>query len=324
MTTMKIYAAGGTGCNIGSAILKHLKDQVHLTANIDAVFIDTSRSNLNPSIPASKTYLFEDLNGSGKLRASNYQVLNEHSREILLQHKPADINIILSSGAGGSGSVIGPILTSEMLSRGEYVIVVTVGSTASRIETENTLKTLHSYETISQKRNLPVVMSYLENSAETPRGQIDREIIQIVTMLAVIFSDNNHELDMSDLRNFINYHKVTNYSPRLSYLSIVTGTPITIARGQPLVSLVTLSDGETSTEPGVLTEYQAVGYLPTSVRDLVKGDLPLHAAVISGYFKPVVERLEGKLREYDALRSAVVERSIVGNGVQSTDDGIVL
>lgn len=323
MRSLKIYAAGGAGCNLGSSILKGLKDQQHGLPAIDAVFIDTSRSNLNPSIPSNKTYLFDNLDGSGKLRASNYQVLNEYSREILLQHKPGDINIILSSGGGGSGSVIAPILTSELLNRGEHVIVITIGSTSSRIETENTLKTLQSYEMISQKRNQPVIMAYRENSAERPRSYVDLEVQELVLMLAIIFSGNNRELDMSDLRNFLNYHKVTSFHPKLSYLG-VSSSSIKLDKGQALVSLVTLTDEKTSSEPNVLAAYQAVGYLPEGTKELIRGDMPLHATVISGYYNSVVEQLESKIKSYDDVRSAVIEKSIVSRGMDTTDDGIVL
>jgi hypothetical protein len=323
MKKLKLYAAGGAGCNIAASFIKNFKQPAHGFAEVDCVFIDTSKSNLNPSIPADQIYLFDSLDGSGKLRASNYQVLNEHSREILLEHKPGDVNIILSSAGGGSGSVIAPILVSELLDRGETVIVITVGSTSSRIETENTLKTLRSYEVISQKRGVPVIMNYVENSVQRPRGVNDGDLHMIISILAAIFSGNNRELDGSDLKNFLNYHKVTNYSPKLAMLEFFH-KEIVMPKGQAMVSLVSLIDDSTSSDVGVLAEYQAVGYVPESVKETLRQDVPIHAAVISGYFNGVVERLEAKIASYDDVRKAVIEKSIAGRDTVSTDDGIVL
>lgn len=320
---MKIFAAGGAGCNVAARFLKFQNKDNQGFSNIECVFIDTSKSNLNPNIPASQVYLVDNLDGSGKLRASNYQVLNECSRDILLQHKPADVNIILSSGGGGSGSVLGPIITSELLGRGETVIVITIGSTASRKETDNTLKTLQSYEKISQLRQKPVIMAYRENSTTSPRGHIDAEIDSMILVLSAIFSGNNRELDMSDLRNFLNYNLVTSFAPKLSYLDITSGS-VMLARGQALVTLVTLTDDKTSSDIDVLAEYQAVGYIPDVAKENLGIAMPLHAAVITGYFNGVAERLEAKLAAYDEVRHVVIEKSIAGKDTISMDDGVVL
>lgn len=320
---MMIYATGGAGCNIASNFLRQMdKETVGMTV-FDCVYIDTSRSNLNPNIPAAQTYLVDGLDGSGKLRASNYQVLNECCRDILLKHKPSDINVVIGSASGGSGSVISPIIVSELLERGEDVIVITIGSTSSRIETENTLKTLKSYEVISQKRETPVIMVYRENSNKKSRGTVDAEIEMLIATLAVIFSGNNRELDSSDLRNFLKYHKVSDFKPKLSYLDIYSGN-ITLAKGQALVSLVSLVDKNSDADSGVLTEYQAVGYVPDAASQYLGQALPIHAAVISGYFNGIADTLEHKLSGYDEVRKAVVEKSIADRNTQATDDGIVL
>ncbi len=320
---MKIFASGGAGFNIASRFLKNAGKSNHGFADIECVFIDTSKSNMNPNIPQSQIYMIEGKDGAGKFRKGIYQAVKEACPDILLQHKPADVNIILSSGGGGSGSVIGPVLTSELLDRGEIVIVLTIGSTSSQIETKNTLDTLRSYETIAQTRDMPVVMAYRENSPEASRGQNDSEIEAVIMYLAAIFSGNNRELDMSDLRNFVNYSKLTNYKPQLSYLEICSGNKLLLQKGQALISLVTLADENTSSEINMQTQYQAVGYIPEAAKDVLGGQMPIHAAIITGYFNSQVERLESKMRGYDEVRKTVNEKSIVDKNTASTDDGLV-
>lgn len=320
---LKLFAAGGAGCNVASQMLKYANKQNHGFAEIDVVFIDTSKSNIDSNIPEAQTYLVDGLDGSGKLRASNYQALNECSKEILHMFKPGDVNVILSSASGGSGSIIGPILASELLDRGETVIVITIGSTSSRIEVENTLKTLKSYEAISQLREVPVVMAYRENAMDKPRSAVDSDVLMMIMIIASMFSGNNRELDKSDLRNFLNYHKVTSYTPKLSLLDFFS-KEILVGKNQALVSLVSLIDERTSSDVEVPAEYQAVGFVPAATREILNTDLPLHAAVISGYYNGVADRLNKRLAVFDEIRQVVVEKSIAEKGIATTRDGIVL
>lgn len=322
----QLYLCGGAGNNIGTQFVKYVGKKSPGFTELDMVFIDTSKSNMKSIIPEGKVYLLDDLDGSGKLRASNYNALAECSKELLHRHKPADINIVVHSSSGGSGSVIGPILVSELLARGEAVIVLMIGSTSSRIETENSLKTLKSYEVISTKRDVPVVAAYRENSKEKSRSQVDVEIQTVIISLMALFSGQNQELDMSDLRNFLNYTKVTSYSPKLSGLEIFS-RDIRLEKGQALVSLATLVDGDTSGDVDVHPEYQAVGYLSEVARDSMHEsgvNLPLHTCVISGYYTDVVNRLQKRLNGFDEVRSLHIEKAIVDRNVASTDAGLIL
>lgn len=320
---LNIYCCGGAGTNLGAQFTQYSKKQAPGFAEIETYFIDTSKSNMNPSITADNIYLVDDLDGSGKKRDTNYVVLSERAKEILHRFKPGDINIILHSASGGSGSVIGPILTSELLSRGILVLVVMVGSTGSRKETENTLKTLQSYEMISSKREMPLVAFYRENSRDKPRGHVDSEIHTAVVMLAAIFSGANRELDTADLRNFINYNKVTSYSPKLSFLDFFSGE-VMLEKGQSLVSLVSLVDDKTTSDISIPVEYQTVGFISDATMKLITIPLPIHACVIAGYFNQAVHKLDEKLKMFDEARSVVVEKSIVKSNTDSTHEGLIL
>lgn len=323
MTKLNLYCSGGMALNVGAHFAKYTAKQSPGFAEISTYFIDTSKSNLGAGIPEENIYLVDGLDGSGKVRASNYTALAECSKEILHKFKPADVNVVLSSASGGTGSTISPILVSELLARGELVVVIMVGSTSSRIETENTLKTLKSYEMISHKRQLPVVAAYRENSSKTPRGMVDAEIQTLIVLLAALFSGENRELDMSDLRNFINFNKVTSYTPKLSMLDFFS-EKIILEKGEALVTVATLVDDTTHSEVDIPTEYQATGYLPEVTKKGLTVGLPVHTCVIAGYFNGVVDRLESKLKVYDEARKVVVEKSIVNENHASTDDGLIL
>lgn len=320
-----LYCAGGAGTNIGSQFIKHRGKENPGFASLDMCFIDTSKSNLNPNIPQDTVYILDDLDGSGKLRSSNYVALQEASNDILHHHKPTDLNVVIHSASGGSGSVIGPILVSELLNRKESVIVILIGSTSSRIETENTVKTLKSYEVISQKRSLPVIASYFENGvdAEHTRALVDQKIQTNIMVLSALFSGSNREMDMADLKNFLNYTAVTSYKPKLSYIDFFSGE-IKLGKHQAIVSLATLVDEQTPSDIQSPVEYQAVGFLPEVTKSAVSVPLPIHSAVITGYYNGIIDRLDNKLASYSELRNTVVEKSIADRDIKSTDEGLVL
>ena len=98
---MNLFALGGAGINIAEHFVKYANKQEPGFAEINPVFVDTSRSNLTANIPESMIYLVDGLDGSGKKRDTNYTVLSESSKDILHKFKPADINIVLHSGSGG-------------------------------------------------------------------------------------------------------------------------------------------------------------------------------------------------------------------------------
>jgi len=324
--TLRIYALGGLGINIGSQLLKFVGKEHKGYAKLEICFVDTSGSNLiDKDIDDDLVYLLDGVDGSGKKRSQNYAAMVDITNEILHRFKPGDVNIVLHSASGGSGAVLGTIIVSELLKRNQLVIPVMVGSTGSRIEVDNTIKTLKSYEMISKKSDTPVVACYKENSKDTNRTKTDNEIITLIILITILFSGQNRELDKADLNNFINYHNVTDYSPKLTYLDFYS-REINIDKGTSLVTVATLCDEENSPELDTQVEYQAVGYVLEDSKDIFNIELPIHAATVLNHFTNKVGNLEIKLASYREAREIVVERSIATkeDSSDATDKGILL
>jgi hypothetical protein len=320
---VNLYACGGAGLNIASSLEKFRGTTEEGFATVDTFYIDTSKSNLKFNPPEDSVFLIEGVDGSGKKRDQNYELIYERSKEMLQQFKPADVNIVLHSASGGSGSVIGPVLVSELLNRGENVIVIMVGSRDSRIEINNTIKTIMSYEMISNKRELPVIATYYENSNEEPRSSVDASVLNAITLLSAIFSKDNAELDSSDLNNFLNYHNVTSYSPRLAFLDFYS-KDIALVKGQTVISVVTLGEEGSPTSLKDPVEYQAAGFMCESAIKRVDLHLPIHTAVINGTFNIIIKRLNDVIQELDTARSAVVEKPLLKGNEKATNDGLML
>ena len=321
--TMKLYACGGAGTNLVNRFNRSRNKEVAGFAILQTCFIDTSRSNLDPSIPEQDIYLFEDRDGSGKRRDANYDVISERHREILNRFKPADINVIVHSASGGSGSTIAQVLTNELLKRGEKVFTVIIGNTSSRLEVENTLKTLQGYEKMAAVRNRPVNAFYRENSADTPRGEVDADVHGTLVLMSVLFSGQNKEIDSADTKNFLDYQNVTRFEPGLTGLEIISNEN-QLRPGEVVFTMATLVDEATPSTPMVPTEYQSVGFLHSALKDSITTQLPLHFCTIGGAFAGVVKRLEEKMAMYEENRNSVIIKSIThGRDVGTTDDFMV-
>ena len=332
--TLSLYCCGGAGINIGKVFLKYNGEPSPGVAVVEPHYIDTSRSNLTSDLPDECVYTIDGLDGSGKVRAENHIEIAEHVKSILQQFEPKDISVVVSSAGGGSGSVIAPSLVSELLAQGKPVIVMLVGSTATRIELENTMKTIKSYEAISHKRGTPVVAMYAvnpEDSSKNSRTKVNEQIHRGIFLLATLFSGQNSELDTADLSNWLNYNKVTSHEPHLVSLSIHTNA-VNIPKSYVPVTVATLTDADsgsnisTETSGVVLVDYQCVGYLPKdAVIDGVKFERPVHFVTVDGAFSETVAQLQTQLASVDKARSArVIRNAIVDKNDTSTDAGIVL
>ena len=324
-----MYCTGGCGINIGSQLITDPKNEELGFAKVTPVFIDTSKSNLNKLPKDSPIYLIESdsriIDGGGKVRASNYEEIRARNLDILNKYKPGDLSIILHSASGGSGSVIANELLSELLNRKVPVMMMTVGSSDTLMELNNTVKTLKSFENTAKVRNAPVSMIYYENSEDTPRKVVDSNLINTVAFLAALYSRQNEELDSADLANWLGYDKVTSFKPGLTVIGICD-SKIEATPNQVVVSVATLTNDSESFSTGLdNVEYQCVGILPESVRALLKKTTPIHFAIFDGIVNEMVKKHTTRLKNFNESMKARVSRdSFLTTDDVSEDSGVIL
>lgn len=329
-----VYAAGGTGINIAQ-MLSTITTNNDIMADIKIVMIDTSRANLSSAaMQKYDCYLLDGLDGSGKVRSENSDQIYQHVRDILQQHPPGDLNIMLSSAAGGSGSVIAPLLMSELLDREVPAVALTVGSVSSKLEAENSLKTLKSYEAIAVKRNAPVNMLYLQNSDKMPRSEVDNNMTSCISYLAVLFSRRNHGLDSRDLHNWLRYNKVTSFEAQLSMMTILIREPGDKSINEELsklgsvISVATLAPDDASTDLEHQPEYQTVGFLPSlddnNLGPNVLAGKAIRYVIFDGVKAQVVKELEKLLKSLAEKANARPPRSAIAMAGEADETGLVL
>lgn len=324
---VRIYACGGGGLNIGLQLEKHRGVAESGFANCSITYIDTSRSNMRSGMEAAHTYLLDGLDGSGKVRSENHAVIDRHIASILETFAPLDLNIVLHTAAGGSGSVIGPLLTSAMLAKDVPVLVMAIGSADTRLDAENTLKTLKSYEAIAHMRKAPVVMFYHQNGAGVTRESVDSRIKEVAMALAMLFSREHSELDSKDLRNFLRFsEKVTSFAPQLTALSLVEKTnDLSALNLGNVIAVATLANQGEATSITPLPEYQCAGFLPEAVVKDVHTRMPMHFVLSDAVLTGVATRLNELLVQIDTAKATRHNSKGVLSATDSAvDSGLVL
>lgn len=176
---------------------------------------------------------------------------------------------------------------------------------------------------IAKKREQPVCLYYRENNKDNTRSTVDNDINKALVLLAVMFSGDNHELDMSDLTNFLSYTNVTEYPPMLSMLDFHSGD-IELDKDVTLVSVATLTDIDKSPDLDIPIEYQAVGYMNQKAKESLGIGLPIHGGVTLGYFNKKINDLTSILNMHQEARSTVINKSIVDKDDDHTDEGVIL
>lgn len=215
----------------------------------------------------------------------------------------------------------------ELLERKCPTVVMLIGSTATKLDVSNTLKTIKSYESISKMKKTPVIATYAENSEKNSRKDVDTAIVFNVLSLAVLYSRQNHELDSQDLFNWINYNRVTSFNPHMACLTIVDGREITneLKDIGDIISVATVAADSDQTHFPTIPEYQCSGFLPESAANNTKGRCPFNFIISNGIFNDTAARLNTILNELDQVQNArVIKRSIINGDDKATETGMVL
>lgn len=328
--SVSIYACGGTGINIAKNIDLVGDTSVPGFADRNVFYIDTSTSNISKEIEESDAFYRvtgteqEPINGSGMVRRANHKAINRAVPEILKQMRPGTLNIVLHSGSGGSGSVIGPELVSELMNRNQAVVVITVGSSSCIKEITNTADTIKSYQSIAKLRAKPVMLSYHMN--ERSMSEVNSHVCLEILFLMAIWSGENFALDTADLFNFLNYTvPAPNYPPALTSLEFCFGDDRMkpAAKGESIAAILTIVREGEEPYPGLKVGYHTFGTLSEAASNAINVDTPAALRAVQGVFVPIVSQLDAELAALqEDHRAAPTQELVVSSPVE--DSGIVL
>lgn len=317
--TLRIYGCGGFGINIATSFERAAGEFEHGYAEAFPTYIDTSRSNLRPEINPDRVFLLQDVDGSGKVRKENHTQIARTVKNIVQTHSPKDMNVVVFSASGGSGSVFGPLIAKELLERGETVVCIVVGSDESALTAANTRNTLKSLESIAGIVDAPVVMFYSQNEKDIPRSEIDAQCRQVISSICVLASANNDEMDSRDIANWTRFNRTTSVGARLVQFEVCFGNEDAERAIDP-VAIASLYQSPDDAALKIEPEYHTAGY----PRGVVKNFSNMHFVITLGDVPAIYKRMEEKITMQELQRAArVVHDKIVSDKDIVTGDGLV-
>lgn len=263
--TVQIIAAGGCGQNILKAILKN---NPSFDTAVRCRVIDTSASNVN-GIPNDIPFDAIGELGSGKDRSKNLDAIQKYiDTHPDLFKQASDITFILFSLAGGSGSVIAPLLAHRILrNSNKCVVLVGVVDSSSERDCMNTINTIRSFASSAEKNGhyFPIM---LFNNYGVGRFAVNKTAAQrVIEMIDLLTSKSIEEIDYNDKMHFL--RPTTMKCPPGIYMLSVTATDSDKAVDLPGedVSVIGIGDvlhacmvvNDTGLTPDVLTAFTYVG-----------------------------------------------------------------
>lgn len=308
--SIKLFACGGAGINIGANFENYRSHIEPGMAEIETVYFDSSRSNLKPNMPMDKVWLLPEADGSGKERKQLAGPIMKSAKEMLQKHRPAYANVVICSASGGTGGVLAAALIKELLDQDQLVIAVTVGVADSGTEIKNTLDTLKTFEGIVQATKKPISVAYFENNKETPPTKVDEKIMELVVAISVLFSRQNEGLDTRDMYNFLNFDRMTPYEAHAAGLETYAGT----LNPEDHKDTITVASAVTNKDHrGIdfLIPYTCYGVLPADVTTEISEQAPIHLVTKAFAFNEIAKRLRGHLEEIRRAAEANTAKSEV-------------
>lgn len=322
LNDVRLYNVGGAGIGVGKYFEADRNQVTDGFAKLHPVYMDTSKASTF-GVPEEFFYHLPGAIGSGGVRAYNGPDIIRYTGEMLQAFPPMETNIIIHSTTGGSGSIMGPSIASELLAQGKNVIVFAIGSDDTLNYINNTIGTLDSYENIARIREAGVPLRFLQNGTDGTVEEVDKMIRQDISSLAVLYSGQNKNLDMRDLFNWTHFSNVTSYQPQVAVLSIHRGN-VTLAKDTNLITVATLNSDLNNTKLDYPVEFQRVGV--PQAENVSESNLkyPLHFVITDGYLDTVMKSLRNQKADFETKASARVVRNQLSDGkkpVQS--NGIV-
>lgn len=318
---LRLYCCGGAGANIGLKFLGHDHGTPGKYQSIvTPVFLDTSKANAKPGMVDENTYYVPKKDGSGGLRAENYPELVEAAKEFINKFKPQDLNLVVFSAAGGSGSTVGPIVVGELLAKGESVIALVIGDGSSTTSANNTLKTLQSLEGVSRTQKHPVCVHYRYN--HQGRTKTDHSIETAIAAFSVLGSRQIAELDSMDIFNFLNYQRVTGFKPSLAALEIHGDSDMDdVDALQPIAVIAIRQDTETDGFKHI-PAYLKVGFAEgLNLADNGSLTFSIDQYAVPGSWANFLKDRVSTLKEQEAARANI---KAISSADEADDNGMVL
>lgn len=307
MSKLTVYACGGTGLNIA----KRIGD-----LDVNVIYVDTSESNLR-GVKSNNVFLVEDMDGAGKVMKATYEQFKPIVADVLLKFPPSpNLNVVLGSTSGGSGSVMCPLLVSELVEQGYNAMGIGVMTDESTKEISNTLNSLMSYRGRSNAIGKPIALYPVQGMT---RSQADQTVLHLISLLSLLV-DKRHtaEFDTADLSSFLYFDRVTDNAPTVAVIELMNNEEFVPEKGTSIVGSILLTSNEASTLYPAFPEYK--GTCVVTDPEYKNSDIRVNSVL--GKFSIIIDKLESKLKSQNDQKHLNKVRDVTVKTTQ--DDGMCL
>lgn len=307
--TITIYGCGGTGVKNAALFEQTRGVREEGMADVTPYYVDTAFSDLPEGVDKAHVYLLPNADGSGGLRRENASVIMEHAPKIIETHVPGDLNIVISSASGGSGSVFSPAVASELIAQGKQVIMILIGDGTTVQFMTNTMNTIRSANGIAQVRDTTVPLVYFENTADTTEDQVNAKVAATITGITALWSRQNHGLDTKDLHHFLNPDLITDFPPQLAMLQMYfKEVPKDVQ--EDVMTVASLAKSREEARLPFVVDAHYVGAVPSEMAEKITKNTPIHLVMRDQSFNEIMEELEEKKAN---IRRARGNRNVKGD-----------
>lgn len=285
MSTVRIYACGGTGIAISKKISNLAPVKGAAVPKI--VYCDTSQSDLLTGFDKEDKFIISNVDGAGKVQKEHAIPIRNATPQLLEQYPPEALNIIIASTSGGTGSTFCVELAKQLISEGHPTIIQLVVTQEDAKAAKNSITTLKRLNLVSVKQQVPVIVDLTLQEHAADEVKSDDEISLKVATLLILASGLNVGLDTRDVSNFVYFPRVTDVAPRLLMLELYRGEPdeVMLARDDVVTMVEVIPAGEAPSNVNAL--YRAAGESVNTKRII--------ALTHAGHFMDCIQYLENQL-----------------------------
>lgn len=312
--TVRFWACGGTGIDL----LRDYRETSPLNnTNLHATeldtYIDTSDANMH-DLSRENVYRLDNIDGGGKDREKVKAAVIPVLPEILMEHKAGDLNVVMFSLSGGTGSAIGPLIMGHLLKGDHPTIGIVLADHTSSKSTANAISSLTDLESVAHQLNKAVVLHYYKN--DPTKSVLDNDVKSkfVMSTLSILGSGLNLKLDSADINNFIQFPNVTHHKAGLGQLHVTTDAADWTGELKYVATYAALLRDELTINPPMKMDYDTVGYLPPQSTGY---DKDFYFAVTPGLNEIVNELLEDRKNIEIRQKVAVQTATLSGNNGSS-------
>jgi cell division GTPase FtsZ len=217
-----VHACGGAGINIADQVINKVSELGEGFSNIEFQYVDTSTSNIDKITPrgeffkiTAQSYGAEKIDGSGGSRQKHAADITKNMPTYMNTigiHKrvTGEYHMVVFSGSGGSGSVIGPVLIKHLMERDIPTIAVVIGDSSNAAYTKSTIGTISTLDNFAISAKKPLSVIYVNNHGlstgithSEAEKQANKQLLNTISLVSLFLSNEHESLDYSDMVNIV-------------------------------------------------------------------------------------------------------------------------